>query len=192
MSGISVELEASSLAEIRALLIAYRNGGGRALQRSINYGAKQGQKKAVDEMAKKANLTKKVIRSQMETYFSSVSSMRAKIVMSGVPLSLVDYKARQTNKGISFRLWKGEPLERYRHAFFWTLISERYYGVFEVNPNARERSDGGVSYRRKSGPSVPMIYDKTPGLGRKVEEFAGERMMTELRRQVGLIDRGLI
>lgn len=192
MSGVSVELEASSLSEVRALLKAYRSGSNRALQRSINYGAKQGHKKAIDEMAKKANLTKKVIRSQSKAYFSSVSKLQAKVVMSGVPLSLVHYKARQTNNGITFSLWKGKPRERYRHAFFWTLIKERYYGVFEINPNAPERNDGQVSYRRKSGPSIPTIFNQTPGLAGKVEQFAGEKLMTELKRQVGLIDRGFM
>lgn len=191
MSGVTIEIEPGSLAEVRALMTAYRNSSRKAIQRSINFGAKQGQKTGVDEMAKKANLTKKTIREHTKVYPTSISALSAKVVLKGEPISLIEYKARQTAKGVSFRIWKGQPLERYRHAFIWTLIKERYTGVFEPNVDS-PRFNGFGPYRRKSGPGVPTIYEKTPGLAGKVEQIAAEKMMGELKRQVGLIDRGLL
>lgn len=186
----TIRIEPNSMNDVLNLLKAYRDGGTRALQRSINYGTKQGQKASVDEMAKKASLTKKVIRSHTKMYFASISGLQAKLVISGRSLPLTDYGARRTNTGVTFRIWKDKPREKYKHAFMWTLVKERYTGVFEPNVDS-PRFNGFTPYRRKSGPSIPVVYENTPGLANKAEEMAAAAMLRELDRQIALIDRGL-
>ena len=188
MSG-AVRIEPRSMADALNFLKAYKSNSNRALQRSINLGAKQGQKASVDEMNKKANLTKTVIRSHTKMYFSSISSLQAKLVIKGEPIPLTSYGAKQTNTGITFRIWKTGTREKYKHAFFWTIVRERYTGIFEPNVD-HPRFDGFGPYRRKSGPGIPTIYENTPGLAGKAEEIAAAAMLKELDRQIGLINKG--
>jgi hypothetical protein len=190
MSQVRVELNPRDLTEVRLLLKAYRESGRKALQRSLNHGAKQGRKMAVDDIYSKANLTKKVIRSHTKVYFTSVSKLSAKLTIKGSPLSLLDYKGTRAGKrGVAFRLWRGEARELYRHAFNAKIGRES--AIYERNVDA-DNYDGRFPLRKKRGPSIPNIYEMTPGLARKVEERAAETMMTELKRQIGLIDRGLL
>jgi hypothetical protein len=186
---VIVRIDPATLQDTLNLLQAYSTGGKKALQRSVSFGAKQGRKLAVDEMAKKANLKKKTIRDKTKIYFASLSNLRAKVVLKSAPLPLTEFGARQTKTGVTFRIWKDKPREKYRHAFMWTLIRERYTGVFEPNVDS-PRYDGFGPYRRKSGPAIPTIYAKTPGLSGKVEAKASESMLTELDRQIGLLNRG--
>ncbi|WP_339799662.1 hypothetical protein [uncultured Marinobacter sp.] len=191
MSDASIRIEPNSLNDTLNLLAAYRQGSKRALYRSINLGAKQGRKAAVDGMAAKANLKKTTIRDKTKVYFASLSKMQAKVVLQSKVLPLTDFGARQTKTGVTFRIWKDKPRQKYKHAFFWTLVKERYTGVFE--PNVDSPSFNGFGpYRRKSGPAVPTIYEQTPGLAGKAEETAAQAMLKELDRQVGLINRGLL
>jgi len=179
----------ADLKDVLNLLKAYREGGQKALQRSVNHGAKQGRKISVDEMAKKAALKKKTIRGQTSMYFASLSGLTAKLVIKGSPLPLMEYGARQTKKGVTFKIWKDSKRERYRHAFIAQITGSSAKGVYERNIGASDY-DGRTPLRSKRGPAVPNIYDKTPGLAKKAEELAATEMLKELDRQIGLIDRG--
>lgn len=190
MSRTYARIDPRGLNDVLNLLQGYRKGGRRALQRSVSFGAKQGRKAAVDGMAKKANLKKSTIRSYTNIVFASLSNLQAKVVLESETLPLTEFGARQTKNGVTFRLWKDKPRERYKHAFFWSLVKDRYSGVFEPNVDS-PRFDGYGPYRRKTGPAVPTIYNQTPGLAGKAEELAGTKMLDELSRQIDLMNRGL-
>ncbi|MGO1502362.1 MAG: phage tail protein [Marinobacter sp.] len=191
MTQPSVRIDPKGLADVNNLLKAYRQGSKKALFRSVNYGAKQGRKAAVDGMAKKANLTKKRIREKTSMYFASLRNMSAKLVIKGGSTPLIHFGARQTKKGVTFKLWKDEGRERYRHSFITKLSPGGNKGVYERDIGS-PKYDGRLPLRAKSGPAVPVVYQKTPGLAQKAEETAAESMLKELNRQVGLINRGLL
>ncbi|SOB76186.1 Prophage minor tail protein Z (GPZ) [Marinobacter sp. LV10R510-11A] len=191
MSDPTVRIDPASLRDTLNLLAAYRQGSQKALYRSINLGAKKGRKAAVDGMAQKANLTKKRIREKTSVYFTSLSGMSAKVVIKGGSTPLIHFGARQTKKGVTFKLWKDEGRERYRHSFIAKLGTGGTKGVYERDIGSPQY-DGRTPLRAKSGPAVPVIYQKTPGLAQKAEETAAEAMLKELDRQVGLINRGLL
>lgn len=191
MTQPSVRIDPKGLADINNLLTAYRQGSKKALFRTVNYGVKQGRKAAVDGMAKKANLTKTRIRAKTTMYFASLRGMSAKLVIKGGSTPLIHFGARQTKKGVTFKLWKDEGRERYRHSFIAKLSSGSDKGVYERDIGS-PRYDGRTPLRAKSGPAVPVVYQKTPGLAQKAEETAAEAMLKELDRQVGLINRGLL
>jgi hypothetical protein len=190
MSVPPVRIDPDSLNDVLNLLTAYRQGSQKALYRTVNFGVKQGRKAAVDGMAAKANLTKKRIREKTTMYFASLRGMSAKLVIKGGSTPLIHFAARQTKKGVTFKLWKDEGRERYRHSFIAKLGSGGTKGVYERDIGS-PRYDGRTPLKAKSGPAVPVVYQKTPGLAQKAEETAVEAMLTELDRQVGLINRGL-
>lgn len=183
-----VRINPRDMNDVLNILRAYREGGQKALQRSVNHGAKQGRKLSVDAMARKAALKKKTIRGATSMYFASLRNLTAKLVIKGKPLALTEYGARQTKKGVTFRIWKDGKREKYRHAFLAQFGT--YKGVYERNIGAANY-DGRSPLRQKRGPAVPNIYDVTPGLAAKAEEKASEEMLKELDRQVKLIERGL-
>lgn len=191
MTQPSVRIDPKGLADINNLLTAYRQGSKKALYRTVDYGVKQGRKAAVDGMAKKANLTKKRIRAKTSMYFASLRGMSAKIVIKGGSTPLIHFGARQTKKGVTFKLWKGEGRERYRHSFIAKLGTGSNKGVYERDIGSPQYN-GRTPLRAKSGPAVPVVYQRTPGLAQKAEEAAAESMLKELNRQVGLINRGLL
>lgn len=191
MTQPSIRIEPKGLADINNLLTAYRQGSQKALYRTVNYGVKQGRKAAVDGMAKKANLTKTRIREKTTMYFASLRGMSAKLVIKGGSTPLIHFGARQTKKGVTFKLWKDEGRERYRHSFIAQIGSGSAKGVYERDIGST-RYDGRTPLKTKSGPAVPVVYQRTPGLAGKAEEAAAEAMLKELDRQVGLINRGLL
>lgn len=190
MSQTYARIDPKGLNDVLNLLQAYRTGGKKALQRSVNHGAKQGRKISVDAMSKKAALKKKTIRAATTMYFASLRTLSAKLVIKGGSVSLMEYGARQTKKGVTFRLWKDGKRERYRHAFITKLPGSPDKGVYERNIDSPSY-DGRSPLRTKSGPAIPNVYDKTPGLAKKAEELAGNEMLKELDRQINLLNRGL-
>lgn len=189
MTQTYARVDPDGLRDVLNLLRAYRDGGQKALQRSVNYGAKQGRKISVDEMAKKAALKKKTIRGETSMYFASLSNLTAKLVIKGGSIPLIEYGARQTKKGVTFKIWKDSKRERYRHAFIAQITGNSAKGVYERDIKS-PAYDGRLPLRSKGGPAVPNIYDKTPGLAKKAEELAANEMLKELDRQIGLIERG--
>lgn len=191
MSKPAVRIEPKGLADINNVLAAFRQGSKKALYRTVNYGAKQGRKAAVDGMAKKANLTKTRIRQKTKMYFASLRGLSSKLVIKGGSTPLIHFGARQTKKGVTFKLWKDEGRERYRHSFITKLSPGGEKGVYERDIGSAQY-DGRLPLKTKSGPAVPVVYQKTPGLSQKAEEAAAQAMLKELARQVGLINRGLL
>lgn len=190
MSQTYARIDPKGLNDVLNLLRAYRTGGKKALQRSVNHGAKQGRKISVDEMSKKSALKKKDLRAATSLYFASLRTLSAKLVIKGGSVSLMKYGARQTKKGVTFRLWKDGKRERYRHAFITSFSGSSSVDVYERNI-ADPNYDGRTPLRVKRGPAVPNIYEKTPGLAGKAENLAGEKMLDELARQIDLLNRGL-
>lgn len=191
MTQRSVRIDPKGLADVNNLLTAYRQGSKKALYRTVNYGTNQGRKEAVDGMAKKANLTKTRIREKTKMYFASLSSLSAKLVIKGGSTPLIHFGASQTKKGVTFKLWKDKARERYRHSFIAILSPGGAKGVYERDIGSPQYN-GRSPLRTKSGPAVPVIYQRTPGLAKKAEEAAAVAMLKELDRQVGLINRGLL
>lgn len=189
MSQTYAQVDPASLKDVLNLLQAYREGGKKALQRSVNHGARRGRKISVDEMARKVALKKKVIRAHTSMYFASLSNLTAKLVIQGKPVPLIEYGARQTKKGVTFRIWKDGKRERYRHAFIAQITGSQAKGVYERDIGA-STYNGRTPLRAKRGPAIPNVYDQTPGLAKKAEEFAANEMLKELDRQIGLIERG--
>lgn len=181
-----IRLNEQQMKDVRDLLAIYRNGADRAVSRAINHGLKQGEIAIVNGIYGKAALTKRQIREYISMKKAYLNQPRASVTMSSKPLSLMEYGAKNTNNGVTFRIWRAGSRERYRHAYIWTLVRSRYTGVFEANPNKKN------AIRRKTGPRIPFIYQNTPGLAKKANEIGADAMLNELDRQVALFNRGLL
>ncbi|WP_027853849.1 hypothetical protein [Marinobacterium litorale] len=196
--GQLVQINRDDMQRVRDLLYGYRNGAERAAQRAINKGGHAGRKAIVDGIYAKAALKKKDIRSRATFYQASLGTLGQasyKLVLKSGPLNLLEFysakPAAGKKGGVSFRIWRDGKREKYRHAFIATLIQSRYSGVFEENVDSpKYDKEKGIPWRRKEGPGIPMIYEKTPGLAAKAHERAMEVMMAELDRQIGLINKG--
>lgn len=181
-----IRLNENQLKEVRDLLYVYRNGADKAISRAINYGLKQGEMAMVNGIYSKAALTKRKIREHVKMKKAYFTQHQASVTLSSKPLSLIDYGAKTTNNGVTFRIWRTGSRERYKHAFIWTLVKSKYTGVFEWKPGEKGK------IRRKAGPRIPLIYQNTPGLAKKANQTGGDAMIRELDRQVGLLNRGLL
>lgn len=183
---IRVAIDQQQLDEIRNLIYSTRKGADTALYRSINHGARQGRKAAVDAMYAKVNLTKTKIRAETFVYFASISNLSAKMTVKNSLKGIEEFSASQTQKGVTFRLWRDGTRERYRHAFITTMPGSSTPRVYERNIEHGDY-DGRLPVRRKFGPGIATVFDETPGVEEKVDTTASQAMLTELSRQINLL-----
>lgn len=183
---IRVAIDQQQLDEIRNLIYDIRKGADTAVYRAINHGARQGRKAAVDAMYAKVNLTKTKIRAQTFVYFASISKLSAKMTVKNDLQGLEQFGARQTLKGVTFKIWRDGTRERYDHAFMMTMPGGSADRVYERNIKHAEY-DGRLPLRKKFGPGIATVFDETPGVEEKTQTTAADAMLTELSRQVNLL-----
>jgi len=194
---LEVRISEDSLSQVQGLFNVYQDKRLLVLRRSINHGARRAEKKAVDAMYARVNLTKKVIRQHRALRLATKSNLNCSLVFSGSNIGLDYFQARQTRRGVTFKIWRDGARERYDHHFMARgregdegRMSSKLF-VFERNIFHRDY-DGRLPLSRRFGPSIPTLFTNSPGVQDGTETIAAESMQTELVRQLNLIDRGLL
>ena len=149
----------------------------RAAQQAINRTLQRSKTKMANVIGDKLNLQKKIIRELIAIRKASKArGLNGKLIVKDKLVSLIEYKAKQNRKGISFKIFRSGPRKLVRHAF----IAEDRFGR-----DTAFRRDGKARLRIKPlyGTKVTDVAeDKVKDVGK----FASEFLVKEYQRLLGL------
>uniref|UniRef100_A0A6M3J2P2 Putative minor tail protein n=1 Tax=viral metagenome TaxID=1070528 RepID=A0A6M3J2P2_9ZZZZ len=174
---MKVEISQSDLNKAKFMLAGIKGAYPRVLTRSINKALTGARTDAVGEIAKDLNLTKTRIRKDFSTINANYSTLSGKLVSTGKPVGLIEFKARQTKKGTGFQVKKTGKRTVISSAFIQTSNTAK--NVFIRKRISGKKRVARLPIERLSGPRIqdiyakPEIYDATrgSGLARMAKEF---------------------
>jgi hypothetical protein len=163
---------------IVAAFDAYPARTSRAMVRSLNRAIKSGSTLMVRAIAQDTGLRSTDVRKALPITEATISRPVAQLAASLKRIPLIQWKARQTRRGVSYRLKGGQG--RHPHAFLATMKSG-HEGVFARRGRARLEID------EQFGPSLGLVFRKyrPEGEARVVEMFR-TNLDHELARAAGV------
>lgn len=158
----------------RALSQLHGRDFQRAAVQAVNQTARQGMTSVSRAIAKESGA--KVGRVKRSMWFQPARPERltAEISVSGRPIPLAEFRAKQTRRGVTANAWGRRKL--YKGTFLATMPSG-HTGVW------KRKNETRLPIEELFGPSFPQIF----GEGRVRDEFertVGERLQVNLARQV--------
>lgn len=178
MNPITVNVRHNASAVAAEFMSAAREMRDTALVRALNKTADQVKVQAAREV-QAAGYTLKIgtIKAAIKVRRASQGSLNARVVASGRPIPLIQYKARQTAKGVTVDVQKGRKL--IAGAFIATMRGG-HRGVFVREAGGKHRkvnkTRGGwhqLPIRELFGPSVP------DGLANKAVQDALQQLIAD-------------
>ncbi len=137
----------SNIDELAGRLADLGPKAARAQMRALNRTIEQVRTAATREIAADVGLTQGVVRKSIELTRATPGQLRAALWFSGKRIPLVDFGARQTATGVTYRLGRGSAL----HAFLATMRSG-HAGVF------RRRNKARLPIAELRGPSLARVF----------------------------------
>lgn len=189
------------LAEVRKLLEEFPRSIDRVITQSINRALIGVQGDAVRVVRDKVNLTAKRIKKDSKIFRASSQQMTGRVEFRGGKIGLFNYGARASTRGVSFRIWRGGPLQRFRHAFIGTTANKKGDEVFrhvferEYRGKKTKKKDRKVRrwldlpkkyrypIRRLEGPSIPALIERED-IEREIQYDAEKRLAAALDQRL--------
>ena len=158
----------------------------RAAARALNRTGQQVRTRAVRDTAKTMGLTGKRVREAITLFKANPNALHAEVKAKGQPISLKEFKARQTRKGVTAKIMGERTL--YRHRF---MIQSLGGHVFEREGEKRLAKKGryaGTNIKRQPirklwGPSVPAVF-LMDNINKALRDHAGERWRLNFDREL--------
>lgn len=175
--GINVTLDHSAFD--RALEQLSGREFNRAATRALNDTARQANRAAARMIAKESGAKVSRVRKFMSFHPARADRLVAEIDVSGRPVPLVEFQARQTAKGVTARAW---GVRRLYPGTFLATMATGHTGVFRRQRRGGRRV-GRFPIEELHGPSFPAIF----GGDRVRSEFqttVSQRLPVNLQRQI--------
>lgn len=188
-----VNIDQQQLAEVKDTLSYIKNGSNRALMRASNVGAARA--KAETGRQLKALLTapaKKITDSLRVSKRATLNDTTAKFASEGKPIELINFDHggsmySSEEGGIMVEIFKagGNPL-RLKHGFIAKMKSGHINIWTRKNPFTKKVS-GRLPIYKHYGPNAAEALEKSPGALQAVLNYAIDKYLVELDRQVDLL-----
>lgn len=153
----------------------------KAIARAINRSVVTTRAVLARDISGDTGLKVSAVKEQLKVTDAQPDRLIAQIRVSGKPIPLIDFKARQTRTGVTARL---PGTKRYQGAFIARMKSG-HRGVFKRVPNGKRR--GPKPHRSQlpiyelHGPSLPKVFTKfTPSALKAGEESLQKNLAHEL------------
>jgi len=146
-----IEFNSQQVKSTNDLLKGIKNGAPTAIRRSVNKTASKAKTEASQEIRKVVTLKAATVNAAIRLTKASFKSLSAKMTISGKPIPLIAFGARQTKKGVSVRVRKANPIEKHKTSFIATMKSG-HRGVYKRKGKAR------LPITEKIGPSIPAVF----------------------------------
>lgn len=177
--AVSVIFNKRQLDEVQRVLRAIPRGWQTAASRAINKTALTVRSKIVKKIREYMPIKQKEIRKKVTLKKATRTFLEAIIRIKGGRIPLIDFGARQTAKGVTYKL-QGRK-HRLVHAFIGTMLSG-HTGVFERTGLSR------LPIRERFGPSVLSAYLKHD---MNIQVSAADLLQKNLDMQIRvLLERG--
>jgi hypothetical protein len=124
----SISLNKAQLAEVTVAMTGIANAASRVLSRAINKTLDGVKTDSVNEIAKDITLTKTRIRKDFTVKKTTVANLEGRTFSLGIPVGLMHYQARQTQKGVTVKVKRDSPRMLIPGAFIAT--AKRATNVF--------------------------------------------------------------
>lgn len=154
---------------------------GRALNHTIGKARTQ----VIRATARQSSIPQKIVRASLQTLKASPgsgSALEAKIIATGKPIPLKDFKAKQFGYGVKATIWGKQT--RFPGMFIWAgqNNSGKYVGAGHVFARLTKRS---TPIEKQYGPSVPeeIVKDEADkAFNSTVDQTLPPRILHELGR----------
>lgn len=192
---ITIKINAEDMAKVKKALAGVSGAVDRVCMRAINDGLVGMKTDASAEIRSVITLKKSTVDATFKTVKASVTSLSGVFASTGKPVPLIEYGARQTTKGVSVQVKRGNPRSVVVGAFIATMKSG-HKGVFwrEWHQAIRKPVNRNIPYGKlpkkyrlpisqRYGPRVPDILSNEPVMAAVLKK-ADDRMHTNIDRQI--------
>ena len=190
---VSVTISPEQLADLKATLAGVKNGAPKAITAAINRTLTTGRSRVVKRVTGIVNLKARDARDVIGTRKATYSTLEGSIRLSRKAIPLINYGARQTKKGVSVAVRKGEGRKVIPHTFLATMRSG-HTGVFERKPGSKHvrrvnaKHPEGVwtqlGIRERYGPTLLGVFQGAPGVASEVIADLAEVLKKNLASQI--------
>lgn len=175
----------------------------RVLRNAVNDTAKSAQVEIAKKVAKSIKVKQSTVKSRINIKKATLKNLFAWIRIKDRPMSLLNFGARQTDKGVSFRGTDGKRILQER-AFIgkggndgfrsnvWVRMKKGEIGKPAVKVEQGEKLAGVKLVSRKPlqklvGPSVAEMYNNFSGFAAQVISKAQSNLNKNLQRHINLV-----
>jgi len=176
-AAIEVVFDKRQLAQIERAVKGIPRGMPRVVSRAINKTATTARSHLVKRIAGILPIKQKDIRKGMPIYKATLNRWQATIRIIGKAIPLIQFKARQTRKGVTYKKAGADTRALIRSAFIAVMPTGRK-GVFLRLGRPR------LPIRELYGPSLPSIFENTPGLETETERDIGDLLQHYTQQQI--------
>ncbi|MGB0467759.1 MAG: hypothetical protein ACPGF7_09565 [Pontibacterium sp.] len=206
----NIRIDVSETKEVADAIKVFQRKYKQSVRRALKFGLRRGQKYVVDGVATKLALTKRNIRAQTSTEIRTIGGeFDATVFTTGKSTPLAKFKNSAFNwketetfvggfsgkkkkfitrsgTGRSFKVWKGQRRERYKHVFLSRAGRAVEHDLRRPNPNRT-----GFWPKFKKGPGAATVVFKTPGLIEGARQKTTADTLAEMRRLIDLDMKGI-
>lgn len=161
-------------AAIQRTLAGYRNGAPTVIRRALNRTVTPVRARAAREIAADLKVKPRTARSALAVRRATSRALEATVTASGQRIPLIEFRARQVKRGVSYDLGRGRGLAP--KAFIATMRSG-HRGVFKRLGRPR------LPIQELRGPSIPRVFVQEKIIAALRGE-AGRRWAAEVDRQM--------
>jgi hypothetical protein len=186
---IEIKLDEKRLREVQLMLRDIPRGMQTVMSRAINKTATSVRAEVVREISKKVNLKQKDIREDITISKATWTKWAASINISRYRHGLIRFGARQTSKGVSYKIEKSDGRKTIKHAFIMGG------GGFDVAQHVwiRESINGSdklvprLPIRPLRGPSIGEVFKRAVWLVQQTYAKAQTTLEKNINVQIELM-----
>lgn len=179
---IELKINEKELQEILWVLALIPKEIGPLLYRAIDKTTRGSRTDIVNRIASEVFVKKKDIRDSIRYQKPSYTRWQARLKIDGRRLPLLHFGARQTMKGVSYKIDRNGGREMIPHAFIEEMKSG-HRGVFK-----RTGLDDNLSPRlpitEKKGPSMGHLFSRAGNIANEVTESTADRLLRNIDAQL--------
>jgi len=137
MTALSLKIDQGDISKVKFMLGALSKAGDRVIQQAVNKTLTGVRTDATNEVAKVITPTKTAIRKTMTVYKMTAGDGNAFVKCVGGPLNLIEFKARQTKKGVTVQVKESGGRKLIKHAFIQTMKNGKRLVLWRVTKGGK-------------------------------------------------------
>jgi len=141
MTAINLKINESQLADVNRMLMGMQSAIPKVIQQAVNRTLTGVRTDATNEVANVITPTKTAIRKTMTVKNMTQASGNAYVRCTGASLNLIEFKAKQTQKGVTVQVLKSGSRKLLKHAFIATMKTGKKLVIWRKYPGPRKPWD---------------------------------------------------
>ena len=193
---LTIQADEAKIRRVQKTLAAFPRAAGKVISRAINKVATGARAEVVRAIAGQIAVKQSELRAQnVRLDKASYRLWRAQVRVTGRRIPLKRFGARQTRRGVTYRIRKSGGRGTATGAFL-AIMDTGHVGVFGRRPGwthrfPRGRASGrkhGLAIQELYGPSVPEVMKNAVDLAaERLDRRIAERLDAEIDRQLAFV-----